>query len=126
MVRKNTFLRNCHLEYKQYSLVTARVDTFKKKFNLFKSYLSYALGFGNSSISNCRVLTSLLTQSVSSIYTGDENVTLATKNINGVRIRVYTPYPKQQNKIRPITVYFHGGGFVLGDLGKFLINYNHI
>jgi acetyl esterase len=46
--------------------------------------------------------------------TSPKNVKIQTRTVEGIRRRIYTP--TRESSSRPLVVYFHGGGFVSGDL----------
>jgi acetyl esterase len=51
--------------------------------------------------------------------TAPKSVTVEDRTVGGVPVRIYTKGPKSSEhsaRVRPLIVYFHGGGFVFGDL----------
>ena len=55
-------------------------------------------------------------EAIASVLMGRSPRTVATEDrtVEGIPIRIYTP--RRAGSARPLVVYFHGGGFVFGDL----------
>ena len=47
-----------------------------------------------------------------------DSVKWETHRVAGVPVRLYRPADVDRDKILPVLIYYHGGGFVVGSIGK--------
>ena len=78
----------------------------------FQSRLAADLGFGTEP-ANFRYIAS----KGAFLLKHDEHVNVENVFIDGIRVRVYTPR-NTDSKSLPAIIYYHGGGFFMGFVGK--------